>query len=256
VHAAAAERVLRVCADPNNLPFSNESQQGFENRIAELLARDLGAKVEYTWWSMRRGFVRNALNERLCDVLMGMPADSEMVLPTRPYYTSTYVFASRKDRRLKLSSLDDPRLGEWKIGVHLVGNDLAPPAHVIAARGITGNLIPYSLYAGYGEPNPPSKLVDAVANGEVDLAIIWGPFAGYFARAVQAPLDIVPVSPAQWRSLPFTFSISVAVRKGDEALRAELDSALEHQCAAIHAVLAEYGVPQPAEGERKCAKSQ
>src|SRR3954447_13110261 len=105
--AFAGSPVLRVCSDPNNLPFSNEQQQGFENRIADLLARDLGARVEYTWWSMRRGFVRNALNEHKCDVLMGMPAESEMVLVTHPYYRSTYVFASRKDRNLHITSLND-----------------------------------------------------------------------------------------------------------------------------------------------------
>jgi len=250
-----SDRVLRVCADPNNLPFSNQAQQGFENRLAELLARDLGLNVTYSWWSMRKGFVRNALNEHVCDVLMSMPSDSDMVEVTRPYYRSTYVFVSRKDRDLAIRSLNDPQLAKLKIGVHLVGNDFAPPAHVLAARGITGNVVPFLLYGPYGEVNPPSKLIYAVADGDVDLAIVWGPFAGYFAQKAAVPLEIVQVSPEGWRTLPFTFSIALAVRKGDDALRAELDGALQHQCSAIEALLNQYGVPQVSGGRLPCASS-
>src|SRR3954447_22432673 len=175
--AFAGSPVLRVCSDPNNLPFSNEQQQGFENRVADLIAEDLGETVEYTWWSMRRGFVRNALNEHACDVVMSMPSDSDMVLPTKPYYRSTYVFASRKDRALHVQSLDDKRFSSWKIGVHLVGKDLAPPANMLAARGIVGNFVPFLMYGPADEPNPPAKLIDAVANQNVDIAIVWGPVA-------------------------------------------------------------------------------
>jgi len=252
---AAEHRLLRVCADPNNLPFSNQQEQGFENRIADIVASELGATVEYTWWSMRRGFVRNALNEGKCDVVMSMPADSDMVLATKPYYRSTYVFASRADRSLHVTSLNDDRLTKWKIGVHLVGNNLAPPASALAARGITSNIVPFSLFGALGQPNPPSKLIDAVVHGDVDIAILWGPFAGYFARVSRVPIDVVPVSPSSWRSLPFTFNISAAVRKSDESLRAELDNALDHQCAAIQAVLSEFAVPAPAEGQARCATS-
>jgi len=254
-NAVAAQRVLRVCADPNNLPFSNQQQQGFENRIADLLARDLGAVVEYTWWSMRRGFVRNALNAGVCDVIMAMPAESEMVLATRPYYKSTYVFASRKDDDLKLTSLNDSRFAEWRVGVQLAGNDFVPPAHALAARGITGTLIPFSLYGAEGEANPQAKIMEAVARGDVDVAIVWGPFAGYFAKKIGTPLEIVPVSPSSWRSMPFTFSIAAAVRKGDAELRDQLDGALQHQCTAIQAILSEYGLPQPADGRTECANS-
>ncbi len=254
--ALASGPVLRVCSDPNNLPFSNQQQQGFENRIADLIAQDLGEKVEYTWWSMRRGFVRNALNEHACDVVMSMPSDSDMVLATTPWYRSTYVFASRKDRALHVQSLDDKRFSTWKIGVHLVGKDLAPPANMLAARGIVGNFVPFLMYGPVDEPNPPAKLINAVADQQVDVAIVWGPVAGYFSKKLRVPLEVVPVKPERWGQLPFAFNISAGVRKGETALQTQLNQALEHQCAAIQAVLAEYGVPQPAEGQIVCAKSR
>ena len=141
----------------------------------------------------------------------------------------------------------------WKIGVHLVGNDFAPPAHALAARGVTGNLIPFSLYGPYGQPNPPSKLLQSIASGDVDIGIVWGPYAGYFATRVNAPLDIVPVSPQAWSGMPFAFSISAAVRKGDTALQSELEGALGRNCAAIQALLTEYRIPQIGEARPKCA---
>src|SRR6266702_4669372 len=118
-----ANRVLRICADPNNLPYSNSKQQGFENKIAELIARDLNARVEYTWWPQRRGFVRNTLRTGACDCILGVPSNFELALPTQPYYRSSYVFVSRSDRRLGITSLDDPRLKKLKIGVQIIGND-------------------------------------------------------------------------------------------------------------------------------------
>ena len=199
----ANARVLRVCADPNNLPFSNQAEQGFENRVAEVLARRLGATLEYTWWSERKGFIKNSLDAYRCDVVIGVPADLESVLTTKPYYRSTYVFASRKDRDLKLSSLSDPRLANWRIGMHIVGDDYAPPAQALARRGLSANLVGYSLFGPYGEPDPPSKLVTAVARGDIDVAIIWGPFAGYFAKQESVALDITPVSPEMFMAIPF-----------------------------------------------------
>src|SRR4051812_33060929 len=115
-----AERELRVCADPNNLPFSNERGEGFENKIAELAARELGARLQYTWWAQRRGFVRSTVREGLCDVVVGVPAGFDPLLTTKPYYRSTYVFVSRRARHLALKSLDDPRLAQLRIGIHLI----------------------------------------------------------------------------------------------------------------------------------------
>ncbi len=254
----AGERVLRVCADPNNLPFSNQRGEGFENRLAEILARDLGAKLEYTWWPQRKSFVKNTLDAGKCDAWMGVPAGLDSVSPTRPYYRSTYVFLSRADRELGLKSLDDPRLSQWRIGVHVVGDDYAPPAHALARRGLSANLKGYSLFGEYGEENPPARIVDAVAKGDVDVAIVWGPLAGYFGSRQKVRMQITPVSPAMFLAVPFAYDISVGVRKGDDALRTGLDGALGRQCAAITLVLNQFGVPrvEPGEGKTVCESSQ
>lgn len=179
---AANQPILRVCADPNNLPFSNQQQQGFENKLAQMLAAQLGAKLEYTWWSERQSFLKNSLEAGRCDLVMGLPASLPSVATSKPYYQSTYVFVSRHDRNLHVMSLDDSRLSKWRVGVHVVGNDYAPPAAALARRGITGNVIGFSLFGANGTTNPARKLIDAVANGQIDVAIVWGPFAGYFAK--------------------------------------------------------------------------
>jgi mxaJ protein len=144
-------RELRVCADPNNLPFSNRKGEGFENHLAQLIAGELDATVRYTWFPQRRGFIRNTLAADSCDVIMGIPEHSERVLTTRPYYRSTYVFVSRKDRGLKIRSFDDPALRKLKIGVQLIGDDYhnTPPVHALSRRGIVGNLVGYSVYGDY-----------------------------------------------------------------------------------------------------------
>ena len=244
-------RFLRVCADPNNLPFSNDKGEGFENKLAELVARDMGARVEYTWWAQRRGFVRNTLNAGACDVVMGMPADADMVLTTRPYYRSTYVFVYRAGEGTAVRSFDDPALRRLTLGVPLIGDDYAntPPAAALARRNIVRNVRGYSIYGDYREPNPPARLVDAVAKREVDVAVVWGPLGGYFARREPVPLAVVPVAPSADRgSPPLEFDISMAVRKGDAALRARLDSLIDRRRSAIDSILTAYGVPRVTAG--------
>src|SRR5689334_18377660 len=174
---------LRVCSDPNNLPFSDRQEQGFENRIAELVARELGTHVEYTWWAQRRGFVRSTLRAGECDLVMGVPSSMEMVLATAPYYRSTYVFVSRRDRSQPITSFDDPRLRHLKIGVQLIGDDgvNSPPAHALSNRGIVRNIVGYTVYGDYAKPHPASRIIDAVIKGDVDVAVVWGPLAGFFA---------------------------------------------------------------------------
>jgi mxaJ protein len=239
------DATFRVCADPNNLPFSNESGEGFENRIASLIAADLGERVEYTWWAQRRGFVRNTLNARSCDVILGVPAHYEMVRTTQPYYRSTYVFVTRRDRRLHIASLDDPALRALKVGVHLIGDDYAnsPAAHSLAQRGLIGNIRGYTLYGDYSKPNPPARLIEAVANRDVDVAIAWGPLAGYFAKRESVPLDIAPVIPMHDGPLSYVFDIAMGVRRGDSTRAAALDAELAKRRPEIERILAEYGVP-------------
>lgn len=249
--SGAEARELRVCADPNNLPFSNDRQEGFENRLAELLARDLGARLTYTWWVERKSLVKNTLDAGKCDVLLGLPSMMTEALATAPYYRSTYVFVSRRDGAVNITSLNDPALGKLRIGIHVVDNDYAPPARALARQGLAANMVGYSLFGAFGEPNPPSRLVEAVAKGDVDLAIVWGPFAGYFGKRQSVPLRITPVSPAMFLAVPFTYSISVAVRKNNVALRDKLDAVLHRECSAIGRLLNEYGVPVVAPEEEK-----
>jgi mxaJ protein len=244
--APRTTRELRVCADPNNLPFSNQRQEGFENRLAELIAKEERATVRYTWWPQRRGFIRNTLAAGKCDVIMGMTTGAERVLTTRPYYRSTYVFVSRKDRNLKVTSLDDPVLRTVKIGVQLVGDDYAntPPVHALSRRGISGNLVGYSVFGDYSQPNPPARVIDAVVARDVDLAVAWGPLAGYFAKRSGVPLVITPVSPEiDPPGLRFSFDISLAVRPGDTERKQELERVLDQRKNEIDGILADYGVP-------------
>ncbi|HZS04515.1 MAG TPA: substrate-binding domain-containing protein [Blastocatellia bacterium] len=244
---AGPARKLRVCADPNNLPFSNQRLEGFENKIAGLLARDLNAEVEYTWWAQRRGFIRNTLKARACDVVMGVPSGFEMAQTTAPYYRSTYVFVYRQDSGLKVGSFDDPVLHKVKIGVQVIGDDgaNAPPAHALSNRGIVGNVRGYTVYGDYAQENPPARIIDAVVNGEIDVAVVWGPLAGYFAHRQPVALELVPVSPQiDPPSLPFTYDISLGVRRGEGAFRQELEAALERRRAEIDRILDEYNVPR------------
>jgi mxaJ protein len=244
---APPERALRVCADPNNLPYSNRAGEGFENKIASLLAADRHERLEYTWWAQRRGYVRNTLKAGDCDVLVGVPTSFELALTTRPYYRSTYVFIARHDRKLGLSSLDDPRLHRMRIGVQMVGDDFnnTPPAHALSSRGIVRNVVGFEIYGDYSKPHPLSAIVEAVEQGDVDAALAWGPPAAYFARASRVPLDITPVTPQiDLPFLPFVFDMSMGVRRGDNALRDELDDFLVRRKADIDAILASYDVPR------------
>jgi len=237
---------LRVCADPNNLPFSNEKGEGYENKLAQRIARDLGAPLSFTWRPQRRGFARTTLNAGLCDIIMGVPEDYGPARVTKPYFRSTYVFVYRKDRHYNLKAITDTALRHLTIGVHLVGDDgnNPPPAHALAALGIIGNLRGYSLFGDYSQPNPPARLIDDVAAGKVDVGIVWGPLAGYFAKHEPVPLTIVPVDASgDHTGQVWTYSIALAVRRQDTGLAAALDRILESDRAAIRRILVDYGVP-------------
>jgi mxaJ protein len=244
--ADAGARELKVCADPNNLPFSNAAGEGFENKIADIIAKELGATVSYTWWAQRRGFVRSTLKARLCDLVPGAPVNLEMLRTTTPYYRSSYVFVTRSDGP-EITSFDDPGLRSLRIGVQLIGDDGAnsPPVQALGRRGIVGHLVGYPVYGDYSAPNPPARIIEAVATGEIDMAVVWGPLAGYFADRQTAPLRITPVSPQiDGPQLPMIYDISMGVRRGDDTLRSEVDAALHKHRAEIDSILAQYGVPR------------
>jgi mxaJ protein len=232
---------LRVCADPDNLPYSNEKLEGFENKIAALIAQDLGAKLVYTWWPHQRGLIRRTLNEGRCDVLIGIPKGFDPVLWTKPYYRTAYVIASEKDHGPEIASIDDPILTQVRVGVHVN----TPPHDALAQRGITGdNVVGYRLFhTPQGNPEEsPSQLIEDLLAGKLDVALVWGPFAGYYVKKRSAPLQLAPLrggSPAT----PFGFEISMGVRKGEGALKAELEEVIEKDAAAIRSILEEYGVP-------------
>jgi mxaJ protein len=243
--AGADERPkLRVCADPNNLPFSNEKGRGFEDELARLVAKDLGATVETTFLAQRRGFLRNTLKKRICDVVMGMPVGLEGVRVTRPYYRSTYVFVTRESDHLSLSSLDDPVLARLRIGVPLVGDDYdnPPPAHALARRGIIDNVVGFTVYGDYADDSPAAAPVRAVGEGKVDVSIVWGPFGGYFAARASKRLTVRAVKEESDAGMPLTFSIGMAVRKDDVALSSRLDRFIVERRLAIDAVLDRFGI--------------
>jgi quinoprotein dehydrogenase-associated probable ABC transporter substrate-binding protein len=246
--------VLRISADPNNLPFTNDRLEGFENKIAAIISQETGAELRYNWRAQRRGFFRTAFKEGEADLVLGVPAGFDMALTTAPYYRSTYVFVARKDRDPRVRSFDDPALKLLRIGVQVIGDDgtNTPPAHALAARGLVGNIAGFSVYGDYREPNPPARIIDAVANGDVDVAIAWGPMAGYFAKKSAVPLVLTPVKPeAEPSGLRFTFGIAMGVRKGNKELRDELDAILKKRKADIDKILDDYGVPRVAAPPRK-----
>jgi mxaJ protein len=239
---------LRVCSDPNNLPFSNARREGFENRIAAILARDFGGTVDYTWWAQRRGFFRNTLKTGRCDVVMGIPATGfEMAQATRPYYRSSYFWISRKGSHREIGSFDDPRLKDLRIGVQLVGDDYTntPPAHALMRRGLVSNIIGFTLYGDYSQPNPPARIVEAVAAGKVDVALVWGPLAGYFAARSRVPLSLkLAEPPLDLPGFPFVYDIALGVRRKDTPLRERLDAALARHHREIDRILDAYSIPR------------
>jgi mxaJ protein len=243
--APRAVTPLRVCADPNNLPYTNAAGEGFENKLAELVARNQATTVEYVWWPQRRSFIRETLDAGRCDVMMGLPVDVMDAATTDPYYRSTYVFVTRRDRRVRVRSFDDPALRTLRIGIQLIGDDdSSPPAHSLSRRGIVQNVKGYGVYGdGRGD-----ALVAAVARGEIDVATAWGPQAGYFAARQEVALDLVPVSPRlDGNFIPQTFAISMAVRRGDTSNLRMLNRFIDAHRHEIRALLAEYHVPLLAE---------
>jgi len=241
-----ASSPLRVCADPNNLPFSNATREGFENRLADLAGAELGKPVTYTWHAQRQGFIRETLNAETCDIVMGVPKQLANVITTRPYYRSTYVFVSRADRHLDIASIRDPRLKKARIGVQLIGDggSNTPPSHALASLGMVTNLVGYPVYGDYREHDPPARIIAAVEQGEVDIAAVWGPLAGYFAKQSPVPLNVTPIAGTEsFASLPFQYDIAMGVRKNDHALKAKLDGIIDQKRGEITNLLENYGIP-------------
>ncbi len=245
--AQSSRRVLRVAADPNNMPFSNRRCEGFENKVAQILAKDMDAELVYEWHAQRRGFFRETMDQGDCQLALGAPKDFERALTTTPYYRSSYMFVTRKDRDLTIKSLDDPQLKTLKIAVQVIGDDgvNTPPVHALAKRGIIDNVSGFSVYGDYSSPDPTAKIIEAVAKGDADVAIAWGPLAGYFAPRQKTPLKLTPVTGVDRAShMSFTFDIGVGVKKRDTQLRDEVNKILANHRSEIEAILDSYGVPR------------
>lgn len=238
------ETTLRVCADPNNMPFSNARREGFENKIAEVIAKDWGKDVSYAWWPQRRAFIRSTLRARLCDVVIGVPNGYDPVATTAPYYRSTYVFVYPADKGWNIKSLSDPILKKLRIGVHVIGEDYSNPPPVMAMSRY-GLIAPkgYSVYGDYSQDSPPRELIDALGKGEIDVAIAWGPVAGYFAKKQPIPLKVVPLPASEEADLPFQYDISMGVRRPDKDLKQRLEETLKRKQNEIRAILEQYSVP-------------
>ena len=249
----AAERApLRVCADPDNLPYSRRDESGFENRIAYVLAAELRRPLAFHWQPLQRGFVRKTLGSGLCDLLVGVPSDFERVLVTRPYYRSSYVFVQRTEASPPLRSFADPRLTRLRIGVQLVGDDLAatPPGYALARAGAIANV---SGYPVYGAGPAAARMVQALAEGRLDAALVWGPQAGWHASHSPVPLTVALAQPPADLAAPFEFSIAMGVRRNDPALRDDIQAAIDHGRSRIDAILRDYAVPRTDEPSRDAA---
>jgi mxaJ protein len=238
--------LLRVCADMDNLPFSNRKGEGYENKIAELIANTWHSKLEYVWWPIRRGYYR-MLNGTYCDVAIESPVGVDQAGSTKPYYRSAYMFLSRKGSGLEdINSLSDPRLKKLKIGVNLfVSSDgeHSPPEMALGRYGVVGNLVGYSV--AYDETTRPEDIVNAVAKKDVDLAIVWGPQAGYFVKKSTVPLVLTPltVDVDSATGFPMRYNIGMAVRRKDHEFRDSLNTLLQQKKPQIDSILQQYGVP-------------
>ena len=235
---SASAATLTVCAEPDNLPFSRSDETGFEIEIAQLLARDIGADVKFVWLSSRNihGFVRKTLGKGLCDAIIGMPEGVEGVLETRPYYRTGWVFVTRGD---KVGSFEEAARYP-SVGVPVAGDgyDTAPAA-ALARRGATDKL---KTFPSNGpDAQQPARMLDAVERDWIDVAVAWGPQAGWYA-ANHRDVSLTP-APEQDGTLPLTEAIAVAVAPGNTVLRDALDAALAHKAAAVKAILRKWYVP-------------
>ena len=235
---------LRVCADPQNMPFTNQKREGFDNKIADVIARELGDSVSYAWWPSRRGYLGHTLSAGTCDLVIGVPIGFDLVATSKPYYRSTYYIVSRTDKKLGITSLDDPRLKKLRVGVNLLDGDYTntPPAHALGAHGITGTGV--VGFAGfYDDEHHPGEIIDSLAKGNIDVALVWGPIAGYFAGKSGVPMTLTALPDSDSVDLPFAYSVAIGTRRSDRELRSLIDEILVRKKPEIDKILMEYNVP-------------
>src|ERR1700722_4113409 len=231
-------KVLRVCADPRSMPFSDEAHEGFEDRLADLFAQKLGKTVEYTYYPRATGFVRNTLNMLKCDVVMGDAQGDDLVQTTNPYYHAFYVLVVRAGSGLDdVQSLADPRLKGKHIGL-IAGT---PPATVMANNGLIGDARPFPLMVDTRYDAPSKAMIDEIVSGAIDAGVLWGPIGGYYARHASTPLIVIPL--VHEHDAPMDFRISMGVRHSDQDWKRALNRLIAENQDAINKVLIEYGIP-------------
>ena len=232
--------VLRVCADPNNLPFSNEKGAGFENKIAEFLAKKLGKELTYAFYPGATGFVRNTLNAHLCDVILGIPQGNDLVQPTNPYYRTTYAIVTRAGSGLDgIATLDDPRLKEKTHKIGLVAN--TPPGNILAQQGLMGSVKPYQLMVDTRFDSSSAAMIRDLESGDIDVALLWGPIAGYYAKNAKTKLNVAPLPETPGTRM--AFRIAFGVRHSDQNWKRDLNQFIAQNKAELEKILLDYGVP-------------
>ena len=239
-------KVLRVCADPRNLPFSNEKGEGFENKLAELFAEKLQKKLDYMYFPQATGFVRMTLGAHRCDVIMGFPQGDELVQGTNPYYRTAYALVVKPGSGLDdVSTLDDARLKGRHIGI-VAGT---PPATNMAANGLMVNAKPYPLMIDTRFESSAEAMIGDLASGTIDAGILWGPMAGFYARRANPQLHVTPLV-KETTGPRLTFRIGMGVRGADQNWKRLLNRLIQENQPAINKILLDYGVPLLDENDR------
>ncbi len=229
---------LKVCADPSNLPFSDEKKEGFENKIAELMGGELGLKVDYAWFPQVIGFVRNTLRAHLCDLVMGTVAGDEIMQTTNPYYFTTYMMFYRSDKNLAVEGVQDARLTGLRLGV-VAGT---PPADLLVRHDLMSHTKPYALTVDTRAESPTHQMVQDVVDGTIDIGFLWGPIAGYYRKHDDLPLTLVPLKDEPGAAR-MEYHIAMGVRANEPEWRRRINAAILKRQSDMTAILRDYGVP-------------
>jgi len=241
---------LRVCADPANIPFSNEKSEGFENKIADLLAKELGVPVRYTWFPQVTGFVRNTLGAGRCDLVIGAAQGEELMQNTNHYYRSSYVLVVRPGGGLEdVQGLDDPRLKDMALGV-IAGT---PPADIMAVNGLMAKARPYALVVDRRYESPAEQMIGDIASGAIDAGVLWGPIGGYYAGKAAVPLAVTPLV-KETKGPRMSYRITLGLRRNEPEWKNQLNALIARKQNDINAILLSYGVPLLDETDKLVAK--
>jgi quinoprotein dehydrogenase-associated probable ABC transporter substrate-binding protein len=239
-------KVLRVCADPRNLPFSNEKGEGFENKLAELFAAKLQKKLDYMYFPQATGFVRVTLGSHRCDVIMGFPQGDDIVQGTNPYYRTAYALVAKQGSGLDdVTTLEDERLKTRHIGI-VAGT---PPATNMAVAGLMANAKPYALMIDTRIDSSAEAMINDLAKGEIDAGVLWGPIAGYYAKRVDPPLHVTPLV-KETTGPKLVYRIGMGVRAADQNWKRQLNRLIQENQPAINKILLDFGVPLLDENDR------